>query len=83
MVFDCRLWHGIRHNVSDLRRVGMAVRYTPWWSNLDILMPGSVEWTRMVDETRIMDNAVVPVPRHVHDGLPENLKLLFRHWVGS
>ena len=59
----------------------MAVRFAPWWLNLDVLMPGSVERTRMVDETGIMDNVVVPVPQHVYDGLPENVKPLFRHWV--
>ena len=83
LLFDSRLWHAISHNVSDRARVGMAVRYAPWWLNLDILMPGSVERTRMVDETGVMDNVVVPVPRHVYDGLPENVKPLFRHWVES
>ena len=37
----------------------------------------------MVDETGITDNVVVPVPRQVYDGLPENVKPLFRHWVES
>ena len=83
LLFDSRLWHAISHNVSDQPRVGMAVRYAPWWLNLDILMPGSVERTRMVDETGGMDNVVVPVPRQVYDGLPKNVKPLFRHWVAS
>ena len=83
LLFNSRLWHAIFHNASDRLRVGMAVRYAPWWLNLDILMPGSVERTRMVDETGIMDNVVVPVPRQVYDVLPENVKPLFRHWVES
>ena len=83
LLFDSRLWHAISHNVSDKARVGMAVRYAPWWLNLDVLMPGSVERTRMVDETGILDNVVTPVPPHVYDGLPENVKPLFRHWVES
>jgi hypothetical protein len=83
LIFDSRLWHSISPNVSDQARVGMAVRYAPWWLNLDVLMLGSVERTRMVDETGINDNVVNPVPRNVYDGLPENVKPLFRHWVAS
>lgn len=77
LLFDSRLWHAIFHNARDRLRVRMAVRYAPWCLNLDILMPGSVERTQMVDQTGIMDNVVVPVPRHVYDGLPDNVKPSF------
>ena len=81
LVFDSRLWHASTPNLSDEARVGMAVRYAPWWLNLDTLMPGSPERVRMVEETGKTENDVVPVPPDVYAALPENVKPLFRHWV--
>jgi hypothetical protein len=39
----------------------MAVRYAPWWLNLDVLMPGSDERKRMVEETGALENAIHPI----------------------
>ena len=33
-VFDARTWHSIAPNVTDEERVGVLVRYAPWWVNL-------------------------------------------------
>jgi len=81
LLFDSRLWHATAPNTSNAPRVGVAVRYAPWWLSLDVLMPGSDERARMVDETGVNDNEVAPVPGEVYDGLPEKVKPLFRHWV--
>lgn len=81
MVFDSRLWHATAPNRSGEPRVALAVRYAPWWLNLEVMMPGSVERARMVDETGQTDNQVPPVPKAVYDALPENVKPLYRHWV--
>ena len=83
LLFDSRLWHAAAHNVSDRPRVGMAVRYAPWWLNLDVLKPGSAERIRMVNETGVGDNEVLPVPKSVYDRLPSNVQPLFRHWVDA
>ena len=83
LVFDSRLWHSTAPNRSDRPRVGMAVRYAPWWLNLDILRPGSIERTQMVDETGGHENEQVPVPAPVYESLPEQVKPLYRHWVAD
>ena len=84
LVFDSRLWHATATNHSDKPRVGMAVRYAPWWLNLDILMPGSEERKRMVDEPGGLTEPTVPaVPAAVFDQLPGDVKPLFRHWIKS
>jgi hypothetical protein len=81
LVMDSRLWHATAPNCSDRPRVALAVRYAPWWLNLEVLMPGSVERTRMVDETGKTENIVPPVPPHVYGALPDDVKPLYRHWV--
>ena len=81
LLFDSRCWHATATNNSEKPRVGVAVRYAPWWLNLDILMLGSDERKRMVDETGFVDNQVPPVPEAVFEGLPDTVKPLFRHWV--
>ena len=81
LLFDSRMWHATATNRGQKPRVGVAVRYAPWWLNLDVLMPGSDERTRMVDEAGGHDNEVSPLPPHVYEGLPEDVKPLFRHWV--
>ena len=81
LLFDSRLWHATATNFSNGPRVGMAVRWAPWWLNLDVLMPGSVERARMVDEPGAIENEVQPVPAGVYQTLPDNVKPFFRHWV--
>lgn len=81
LLFDSRMWHATATNMSDKPRVGMAVRYAPWWLNLAPLMPHSDERARIVDETGISNPEVVPVPSSVFGSLPEDVKPLFRHWV--
>ena len=81
LVFDSRLWHATADNTSASPRVGMVVRYVPWWFNLEVLMPGSDERKRMVEEPGLADNEVPPVPAEVYEKLPENVQPLYRHWV--
>ena len=81
LMFDSRMWHAAAVNYSDNPRVGLVVRYAPWWLNLDVLWPGSVERRRMVDETGRQENEVLPVPLRVYEALPANVQPLFRHWV--
>ena len=40
-VFDARTWHAIAPNTTSKERVGVIVRYAPWWVNLNPLRPGS------------------------------------------
>ena len=81
LVFDSRLWHSTAANTSAGRRVAMVVRYVPWWFNLELLMPGSEERKRIVEEGGRTENEMPPVPADVYERLPEKVKPLYRHWV--
>ncbi len=81
LLFDSRLWHASAPNTTQSPRVALAVRYAPWWLNLEILRPGSDERRRMVDEPANRENVVPALPRAAYDVLPNNLKLLLRHWL--
>lgn len=83
LVMDSRMWHATAPNRTDQPRTSVVVRYAPWWLNLDVLMDGSDERTRIVDETGGTENNVPPIPPDVYDAFPNNVKPLFRHWVGE
>ena len=81
LVLDSRMWHAIAVNNSDKPRVGIAVRYAPWWLNLDSLKEGSVQRVRMSDETGTFEPDQVLIPADVYESLSNAVKPLFRHWV--
>jgi len=81
MVFDSRLWHATAPNGSDQPRAALAVRYAPWWLNLEPLLPTSEERRHLTAMTGKSENQVPPVPRRVYDALPTAVQPLFRHWV--
>ena len=80
LVMDSRLWHAISPNNTDQVRVALPIRFAPWWLNLKSLWPGSDERERLTSGG-LSENTVPPVPAHVFEALPENVKPLFRHWV--
>jgi hypothetical protein len=49
-ISDSRLWHSIATNHTPEPRVGLLVRYAPWWLNLSPTVQGSPENERMVIE---------------------------------
>ena len=81
LVMDSRMWHATAPNHTDEPRTSVVVRYAPWWLNLDVLMAGSDERARIVDEAGGTENNVPPIPPHVYDAFPNEVKPLFRHWV--
>ncbi len=81
LVMDSRLWHATAANTTADPRVAVVVRYAPWWLNLDVLKPDSADRQRMVDETGRNENMVPQIPGAVYDGLPDDVKPLFRHWL--
>ena len=46
-----------------------------------MLMPGTDERRRMVEETGLKENRVPAVEPGVFEALPEDVKPLFRHWL--
>ena len=81
LFFDSRLWHATATNLGDKPRVGVAVRFAPWWLNLDSLMPGSDTRHRMVEEPGVIEPEQDLIPIHVFENLPEKVKPMFRHWT--
>ena len=82
-VADSRTWHAVAPNSSDEARVGMIIRYAPWWLNLNPTMVGSPEHTMMVVETGGKNYESEPVRLEVFESLPKDIKPLYRHWVGE
>jgi hypothetical protein len=82
LVMDSRVWHATPSNDSDETRVGLAIRWAPWWLNLDVLMPGTDERARMVDEVEgAKENEVPALTPEIFANLPGGVQPLFRHWV--
>ncbi len=81
MVMDSRMWHATPANDSDEIRVGLAIRWAPWWLNLDVLMPASDDRARQLEETGGKENQVPLVEPEVFAALPADVQPLFRHWL--
>lgn len=80
-LFDARTWHATAENHTKDPRVGVLVRYCPWWLNLQTLRPGSRERRQIVDATQGGDAQVEPVPQSIYERLPEAAKPLVNHMV--
>ncbi len=81
LFYDSRLWHAVASNQSDQPRVALIVRYAPWWLNLNPSHIGKPEHEMMVVETGGKNYESMPLQKEVYDGLPEDVKPLYLHWV--
>ena len=82
LLYDSRLWHAVAPNQSDRPRVAILVRYAPWWLNLNPTMMGHPEHEMMVVEREGKNYENPPIDRNVYESLPEDVKSLYRHFVG-
>lgn len=80
LVMDSRTWHATAANLDNEPRVALAVRYAPWWLNLEVLRPGSEDRQRMLDATGKTDNTVPSIRRDVWENLPSTVQTLYEHW---
>ena len=81
LVMDSRLWHATAPNRTVQPRVALAVRYAPWWLNLEVLRPESDERKRMCDEVGATDNVVPSLRADIYERLPRQVQSLYCHWV--
>lgn len=81
LVMDSRLWHATASNTSPNPRVAIVIRYAPWWLNLKVLLPDSVDRTSLQEITGKSENQVPAMPPHVYEKLPAEIKPLYVHWV--
>lgn len=81
LLMDSRLWHTTAPSRVEQPRVALAVRYAPWWLNLEPLRPESFQRDQLIEETGQDSNIVPSLPRAVYEQLPEKVKPLYRHWI--
>lgn len=80
-IFDARTWHAIAPNRSDHARVGVIVRYAPWWINLQPLRPGTRDRKQIVEDNDGRDPKVEALPLSVYEKLPADVQPLVYHMV--
>lgn len=81
-IFDARTWHATAENTTTEPRIGVLIRYCPWWLNLKPLCPGSRERIVIVgDDSDGLTAKVEPIPLSVFETLPDNIKPLLSHMV--
>lgn len=95
LMMDSRVWHAIpawpsADDYPDPKpRVSVAVRFSPWWMDVETLVPNSAERRRLLEVTRKADPAVdagnfqPAMPRQVWERLPEALRPLLWHRVAD
>ena len=81
LLMDSRLWHAAPENRSSDSRICVAIRYAPWWLNLEPLDPASELRKQWVDEPGLKENDQARIPQDAYERLPANVKPLVRHWV--
>ena len=81
IVMDSRCWHAVAPNRSKKPRVAFAVRFAPWWLNLEVLREDSFLHRRMVAAHDKPDGSIPSLPRTVYEKLPHSVKPLFHHWI--
>lgn len=82
-LFDARTWHAVAPNRSTKERVGVIVRYAPWWINLQPLRPGTRDRKQIVEDNQGPDSKVELVPFSVFEKLPADVKPLLYHMAGD
>jgi ectoine hydroxylase-related dioxygenase (phytanoyl-CoA dioxygenase family) len=80
LMFDARTWHAAGINVSERPRSAMRICWVPWWLNVNILDPESVERQPMEVAGRA-PFVVRKIPIEAYERLPKEIKPLFNHWV--
>ena len=79
--FDARTWHAIAPSTASTPRVGVIVRYAPWWLNLQTLRVGTRDHKQIVTMNGGDDSTVEPLPLSIYNTLPEDVKALVYHMV--
>ena len=83
LIFDSRLYHGAPDHTAPMPRVGVGVRYAPWWLNILPLIHGSAEREALLYEGKPEANVIYPMHREVFMQLPTALQQLTRHLLAD
>lgn len=81
LVYDSRLWHSIAPNRTASPRVALAIRFAPWWLNLEVRRPGSIE-AKLIETMAVGRPTPVPtLSRLEYEALPVAVRPLYEHWL--
>ena len=83
LIFDSRVWHGAPDHTSPSPRVGVGVRYAPWWLNINPLIHGTAEREAMLYNGKPEANVIYPIERQVFERLPSALQKLTRYLLAA
>ena len=72
IAYDSRLWHATATNRSPKPRVALAIRYAPWWLNLQGLKRGTADYEASLATGRTPVH-IPALPVDVFERLPEKL----------
>ncbi|GLQ51893.1 phytanoyl-CoA dioxygenase family protein [Dyella flava] len=81
LLYDSRLWHAVATNFTDAPRVAVAIRYAPWWLNLEVRRKGSPDFHRIAEQAGGKDNSVPLIPKSVFQQFHEDARPYFMHWL--
>ena len=80
LIYDTRVWHAIASNKTNEPRLALAVRFAPWWLNLEVRRPGSCE-ADMIEAIGNGRSSRVPLlTQGEYNGLIPGVKPFYSHW---
>lgn len=81
LIYDSRLWHSIAPNRTARPRVALAIRFAPWWLNLEVRRPGSIQ-AKSIENMAVGRPTPVPtLSRLEYEALPPAVRPLYEHWI--
>ena len=80
-IMDSRLWHASDTNKTNTRRTSLVVRYAPWWLNLEVFRPNSLDRKKIIENKNIFGSLYPSIKKESFEKLNDNVKPLFEHWL--
>ena len=81
LIMNSQLWHARAVNDTEEARIAIAIRFAPWWLNLDLLMPKNEERKLIAKKRNLAEKQQQCLTLDIYNQLPEKVKPLYRHWV--
>ena len=81
LIMDSKIWHASDVNKTNKRRVGLVVRYAPWWLNLEVFKPLSHDRKKLVEDKKIFGSLYPLISKESFNKIHEKAKPLFSHWT--
>ena len=83
LIYDSRLWHSIAPNRTAWPRVALAIRFAPWWLNLEVRRPDSVQ-AKLIERMAVgRPTFIATLSRLEYEALPLAVRPLYEHWIDA